>query len=79
MKMYVRLHGTLSRRFPEYEPAQGMQVDLPAGGTVNDLLAILEIPDAMRPVIVLEGRVLKGDEEIPLGSRVSLFQPIHGG
>jgi len=79
MKVRVALHGTLSRRFPDYEPAKGMEVEIPARGTVRDLLAILEIPGTMRPVIVLEGRVLKGDEEIPLGSRVFLFQPIHGG
>ena len=79
MKVRVALHGTLSRRFRDYEPTQGMEVEIPAGGTVKDLLAILDIPEAMRPVIVLEGRVLKGDEAIPLGSHVSLFQPIHGG
>jgi sulfur carrier protein ThiS len=56
-----------------------MEVEIPARGTVKDLLAILEIPEALRPVIVLEGRVLKEDEEIPSGSHVSLFQPIHGG
>jgi sulfur carrier protein ThiS len=79
MKVRVALHGTLSKSFRDYEPAKGMEVEIPARGTVKDLLAILEIPEALRPVVVLEGRVLKEDEEIPSGSHVSLFQPIHGG
>jgi len=79
MKVRVKLHGTLSRRFPNYEPGQGMEVEIPEEGTIKDLLAILEIAESMRPVVVLERRVLKPDERMPFGSCVSIFEPIHGG
>jgi sulfur carrier protein ThiS len=79
MKVRVKLHGTLSRRFPNYEPEQGMEVEIPREGTIKDLLAILEIAETMRPVVVLEGRVLKPDDRMPFDSCVSIFEPIHGG
>jgi len=56
-----------------------MEVEIPEEGTIKDLLAILEIAESMRPVVVLEGRVLKPDDRIPFGSCVSIFEPIHGG
>ncbi len=79
MKLRVRLHGTLSRGFPNYEPEQGMEVEIPERGTVKDLLAILAIPESIRPVVVLERRVLKPDDRMSVGSCVSIFEPIHGG
>jgi sulfur carrier protein ThiS len=79
MKVRVKLHGTLSRRFPDYEPEQSMEVEIPREGTIKDLLAILEIAETMRPVVVLEGRVLKPDDRMPFDSCVSIFEPIHGG
>jgi sulfur carrier protein ThiS len=79
MKLRVKLQGTLCRRFPDYEPGESMEVEIPEGGTVKDLLSILEIPEKMRPVVVLEGRVLDRDDRMSFGSCVSVFQPIHGG
>jgi sulfur carrier protein ThiS len=79
MKVTVKLHGTLCRRFPGYDQAQGIRVEIQEEGRIKDLLAILEIPEAMRPVVVLEGRVLKTDDRVPFGSCVAVFEPIHGG
>ena len=79
MKLKIKLHGTLCRRFPNYEPGQSMEVEVPEGGTVKDLLAILNIPEKMRPVVVLEGRVLSRDDSMRGGSCVLVFEPIHGG
>jgi sulfur carrier protein ThiS len=79
MKLRVKLHGTLCRRFPDYEPGESMEVEIPEGGTVKDLLDILKITEEMRPVVVLEGRVLDRNDRMSFGSCVSIFQPIHGG
>jgi sulfur carrier protein ThiS len=79
MKLRVKLHGTLCRRFPDYEPGQSVEVEIPEGGTVKDLLNILKITEEMRPVVVLEGRVLDRNDRMSFGSCVSIFQPIHGG
>jgi sulfur carrier protein ThiS len=79
MKVTVKLHGTLCRRFPNYDQAKGIEVEIKEGGMIKDLLVILEIPESMKPVVVLEGRVLKTDERVPFGSCVAVFEPIHGG
>ena len=79
MKVRVKLYGTLSHRFPGYEPSQGIEVETPDGATAGDLLALLEIPESQGAVIVAEGRVLKADDRIRRGVPVSVLQVIHGG
>ena len=79
MKIQVKLYGTLSRRFPDYRHSEGMEVDIPDGTTVKDLLALLEIPASQGAVAAMEGRIHKADDKIRLGIPVHLFQTIHGG
>ncbi len=79
MKVQVRLYGTLSQRFPNYQLSQGIEVEIPDGATAKDLLALLEIPESQRAVVVVEGRVLKADDELPGRVPVSVLQAIGGG
>jgi sulfur carrier protein ThiS len=79
MKVRVKLYGTLSQRFPGYQPSQGIEVEIPDGATARDLVALLEIPESQGAVIVAEGRVLKADDRIRCGVPVSVLQVIHGG
>ena len=79
MKVTVRLFGTLSRSYPGYQHPQGMEVEIPDGATVKDLLAVLEIPDSQVPVVIVEGRVLRADDEVRSGALVNVMQPIQGG
>jgi sulfur carrier protein ThiS len=79
MKVRVKLYGTLSQRFPGYQLSQGIEVEIPDGGTARDLLALLEIPESQGAVIVAEGRVLKTDDRIQRGVPVSVLQVIYGG
>ena len=79
MKVRVKLYGTLSQRFPGYQHSQGMEVELPEGATVRDLLALLEISESQEAVVIMEGRVLKADDEMPCGVPVGVFQSIRGG
>lgn len=75
----VKLYGTLSRQYPDYQHAQGLEVEIPNGAKVRDLLDILEIPESQGAVVVMEGRVLKTGDRIGGGFTVSVLQPIHGG
>jgi molybdopterin synthase sulfur carrier subunit len=77
MNVQVKLYGTL--RFPGYQPSQGIEVEIPDGTTVKDLLALLEISESQRAVVIVEGRILKADDEIRPGVPVSVLQAIHGG
>jgi len=79
MKMRVKLYGTLSRRHPDYHHEQGMEVEIPDGSTVDDLLAVLDISEPQGAVVVMEGRILKASDRIRDGVPVSVFQAIHGG
>jgi molybdopterin synthase sulfur carrier subunit len=79
MKVRVKLYGTLSQHFPGYEPSQGIEVEIPDGATIRDLLALLEIPESQGAAIAAEGRILKADDRIRCGVPVSVLQVIHGG
>jgi sulfur carrier protein ThiS len=79
MKVKVKLYGTLSKRFPGYQPSQGIEVELPNGATPQDLLTHLEIPESLGAVVIAEGRIQKADDEIPKGVAVNVVQPIGGG
>jgi sulfur carrier protein ThiS len=79
MKMRVKLYGTLSKRFPDYQHSRGIEVEIPDGATVKDLLALLKIPESQGAVVALEGRILKADDTIRNGVPVNIFQPLAGG
>jgi sulfur carrier protein ThiS len=79
MNVQVKLYGTLGQRFPGYQPSQGIEVDIPGGTTVRDFLALLGISESQRVVVIVEGRILKADDEIPRRVPVSVLQAIHGG
>ena len=79
MKVRVKLYGTLSQGFPGYQHSQGIEVEIPDGATVKDLLALLEISESRRAVVIAEGRVLKADDRMQPGVPVSILQTISGG
>jgi len=79
MKIRVKLFGTLSQRFPDYQHAQGMEVEIPEGATARDLLAHLGIPESRGAAIAMEGRILKADDRIGCGAPVHVLQVLHGG
>jgi sulfur carrier protein ThiS len=79
MKVKVKLYGTLSEQFPGYEPSQGVEVEIPDRATAKDLLALLEISESQKPVVIVEGRILKADDRMRSGVSVSIMQTISGG
>ena len=79
MKIRVKLYGTYSQRFPGYQHSQGIEVEIPDGATVKDLLALLEISESQGAVVMMEGRVLKADDQMRGGAPVSVLQSISGG
>jgi sulfur carrier protein ThiS len=79
MKVRVKLYGTLSQRIPNYRHSAGIEVELPEGGTVKDLLALLEISETRETVVIMEGRILQADDNIRPGVWVNVLQSIYGG
>jgi sulfur carrier protein ThiS len=79
MKVRVDLFGTLNQKVSGDRQAQGIEVEIAEGTTVNDLLALLKIEPSRRAVVVIDGRIRKANDTIPDGSRARIFQPVHGG
>ena len=79
MKVKVKLYGTLSQRFPDYQHSQGIEVEIPEGATVKDLLALLEISESQGAVVIMEGRILKADDKVRSGVPVNVLQAMRGG
>jgi sulfur carrier protein ThiS len=79
MKVRVKLYGTLSQRFPGYRHSEGLEVELPEGATVKDLLALLEISESQGIAVIAKGRILKADDKIQSGVPVNVLQAIYGG
>ncbi len=79
MKVKVKLYGTLSLHVPGYEPSRGIDVEVPDGATVKDLLAYLDILETRGTAVIAGGRVLKADDKMQDGSSLDVFQSIQGG
>jgi sulfur carrier protein ThiS len=79
MRMRVKLYGTLSQQFPDYRHSEGIEVEIPEGTTVKDLLARLEISESQGALVAMEGRILKANDKIRCGVPVNVLQAIHGG
>ena len=79
MKIRVKLFGTLSKRFHGYKPTQGIEVDIPDGARVKDLLVNLEILESQEGVVSMEGHILRKDDKLRDGNFVHVFQAVYGG
>jgi sulfur carrier protein ThiS len=79
MRVQAKLFGTLVQKLPGYEPSQGIEVELPEGATVRDLLTRLELSSVRGAVVVAQGRVLKVDDRLQRGVPVSIMQTVSGG
>jgi len=79
MKITVKMSGTFRTRFPDYDPRKGLDVEIPDGSKVSDILLFLGIPDSQGATVIMEGRVLPAVEELTHGSLINLFQIMSGG
>ena len=79
MKVQVRLFGTLRQGFPDYQPSQGIEVEIPEGVTVRELIDRLGLSESPGAVVIAEGRILKEGDIIRDGVLINVMQAISGG
>ena len=56
-----------------------MEVEIPDGASVKDLLAHLEISKSFGGVVAVEGKLLSEDAGLENGAEVNIFQSVFGG
>jgi sulfur carrier protein ThiS len=79
MVVQVTLYGTLRKRFPAYDAANGLSVQLQPGAGVAELVALLGLGEVRLGFVSVDGRIVPGDVPLRDGARVRIFQPIFGG
>jgi sulfur carrier protein ThiS len=79
IRIKVKLFGTLSQKFPGYDLQRGLEVDLPEGARVDDLLARLGLSDRNKPVVAMDSLIRSPQDELLEGAVVNLFQAVYGG
>ena len=79
MHVRVKLFGLLPRRFPGYNLEKGIEVDVPPGARVKDLLAQLNISKEEGGIVAVDGLVQKAEAELRDGAVLHVFHPIAGG
>jgi molybdopterin converting factor small subunit len=79
IRVSVRLHTVLRRKTPE-GIVDRLEFDLPDGATVQTLLDVASIPlsgDAL--LLVVNGRIVKPEQELSEGDQVRLIPAMSGG
>ena len=79
MKIRVKLFGTLPQRYPDYDSTQGLEVEIPDGARVKDLLAHLELSASDGGLVAIDNLVVRHDHELEAGVSVRIFQRAFGG
>jgi sulfur carrier protein ThiS len=79
MKIAVKLFGDLKRKISDYRPDTGLEIDIPEGSKVDDLLALLGISIPPVVTVIRDGRVLPLEEKLTPNSLVNIFPVMYGG
>ncbi|MBU0972773.1 MAG: MoaD/ThiS family protein [Proteobacteria bacterium] len=79
MELTVKLYGTLSGPFDNYDHREGLGVCLAEGSSIGDLLIFLNLNSKGIGMVFMDGRPVKKETRLKEGARVKIFQPIFGG
>ena len=79
LKLNIRLYGTLSRSFDEYDHTSGLDVILPDESSIGDLLVHLNIVPKRVGMVVMDGEIVQKDVWIKNEAQIKILQPIAGG
>lgn len=79
LRLTVKLYGTLSRSFDEYDHLSGLEVNIPDEASIHDLLDYLNLSSERLGMIYMDGKVLNKKSRLNDGAQIKIFQPISGG
>ncbi len=75
----VKLFATLRRHYPDLGIGEAMEVELPDGATVGQLMERLGLPADQVKVVFVNGVVRGEDHPLADGDEVGIFPPVGGG
>ncbi len=79
MEVNVKLYGTLSRPFDDYDHDAGLGVSMAQGASIQELLLYLNLNPKGIGMVFMDGGPVKIDTLVKEGARIKVFQPIFGG
>lgn len=79
MALQVLLAATLRRFVPDYDPLTGLNVPVPSGITVRELVDRLGLPRDEIKLIMVNGVASSWDAVLHGDERVAFFPPVGGG
>ncbi len=79
MHIKVKLYGTLARQVEGYDHGTGMEVSLPEGGKLEDLVAVLGIAKKSVSIVTQNGDIIKADNKLFSGDEIRFFSIVAGG
>lgn len=79
MRVRVKLLGTLPSHYPGTYPAAGLDLDIPIGSTIEDLVEAIGIPRDRVALATINNLLAKAGDQIPENGLVRLMQPLAGG
>ena len=79
IKVQVRLYAALVRLVPGATAGTPLEVALPEGSTLAELVAAIPLPDQEVKVIFANGRAREMSYTLGPGDRVGLFPLVGGG
>jgi len=79
LRVNVKLYGTLSRSFDEYDHSSGLEVNLQDEASIQDLLVNLNLSPEGLGMVYMDGSCLNQKSRLKDGARIKIFQPISGG
>jgi len=77
--VHVRLFATLRRHYPHLGIGEPMEVELPDGATVGQLVDHLRLPAGQVKVVFINSIIREKNHPLADGDEVGIFPPVGGG
>jgi sulfur-carrier protein len=79
IRVNVGVFGPLRETFPDLALGESLEVELPDGTTVGELVERLELQADQVKVVFVNHRIRQDGYELQDGDRVGIFPPVGGG
>lgn len=79
MKIEVKLFATFAFYLPETSAGSSATLEVPTGSTVRQVVTLLEVPDEMPAIILVNGRDADPEQVLEDGDVLAMFPPLAGG